>query len=219
MTRALAAAGIVLGLVACEADANKPPPPPTQRNEAVIGTSAPVATTPTAAKSAAPRAPRKVCTRPPAGDGKPLADVAMGRIEASGSPALSSKIPTGEGKWTWVNLWAAWCGPCKEEMPVLKAWESRLGDLLRVAFVSIDDDERLSRRFLDSQPQGGVRASYHLGELEARKAWLDAIALGELSKLPVHVLVDPQGVVRCVIDGAIETQDLPAIEAFLRKGR
>jgi thiol-disulfide isomerase/thioredoxin len=205
-------------IAGCESGPDKPPPPPPERrSESVLQTGpAPAATTAKVKASSAPRAPRKLCERPPAADGKQLADVAVGTIAADGESSLPDRIETG-GRWTWVNLWAGWCGPCKEEMPVLRAWEERLGGLLRVAFVSIDDDERLSKRFLDGQPKGGVRRSYHLGELETRKKWLSAIGLEEVSTLPVHVLVDPEGAVRCVIKGAIEPQDLPGVEAFLHR--
>ncbi len=35
-----------------------------------------------------------------------------------------------------VNLWASWCAPCREELPVLQAAHASLGD--RVGFVGID---------------------------------------------------------------------------------
>ena len=35
-----------------------------------------------------------------------------------------------------VNLWGGWCGPCREEMPVLQAFAERYGD--RVPLVGID---------------------------------------------------------------------------------
>lgn len=48
-----------------------------------------------------------------------------------------------------VNLWATWCGPCREEMPRLQAAYERFGD--RVAFVGVDtqDDPQAAGEFLD----------------------------------------------------------------------
>ena len=48
------------------------------------------------------------------------------------------------GGFTWVNFWAAWCVPCREEIPRLMGWQKKLtgtGKSFRLHFVSVDDDE------------------------------------------------------------------------------
>ena len=128
-----------------------------------------------------------------------------------------ANLPIGVGKWVWINLWAAWCGPCREEMPRLAAWQEKLraaGVLIDLAFVSMDDDERETRRFLEAQPANGVRATYWLPENE-RSGWLGALGLKSSNQLPIHALVAPSGQVACVIEGAVEDRDYPAIAAFV----
>jgi thiol-disulfide isomerase/thioredoxin len=142
--------------------------------------------------------------------------------QAPAAQILSPKIPFGVGKWVWINLWAAWCGPCKEEMPRLIAWQDKLraaGVMIDLAFVSLDDDERQLHRFLEGQPAGGVRASYWLPEGSGRGTWMAGLGLKEMPELPVQALVGPSGEVACVIQGAVEEPDYPAILAFLNAKR
>jgi thiol-disulfide isomerase/thioredoxin len=122
------------------------------------------------------------------------------------------------GHWTWVNLWAAWCAPCKEEMPRLQSFASRVaqaGGELALSFVSLDDDERQLEQFLAAQPETGVRATFWLREGRERDEWLAAAALGKDPSLPVQLLVDPKGKVRCVVNGAISDSDYAEVAAIV----
>jgi thiol-disulfide isomerase/thioredoxin len=194
-----------------------PPPPMTGRANVVVAKETASATVPVAASSSAaspPRPPRQLCAgqspRPAPKGG--LKTAAAASVDPPPTP-----LPLGVGKWVWINLWAAWCGPCKEEMPRIVAWQDKLraaGVLLDLAFVSLDDDERETRRFLDSQPPTGVRATYWLPESE-RGAWLGSLGLKGATQLPVQALVAPSGQVACVIEGAVEDRDYAAIASFM----
>ncbi|MSP26083.1 MAG: TlpA family protein disulfide reductase [Myxococcales bacterium] len=188
-----------------------------ERSQAITGStslvgpgSAPSTTLPPRVKSA-----RKLCL-----DG-PERRHPEGRIEvvsAIGAATLPTPIAFGAGKWLWLNLWAAWCGPCKEEMPRLMSWRRALekdGVRVTLAFVSLDDDEREMRRFLSSQPETGVRATYWLREGK-REDWLTPLGLTVAPRLPVHALVSPRGDVACVIDGALEEADFPQFKALFK---
>jgi thiol-disulfide isomerase/thioredoxin len=140
--------------------------------------------------------------------------------EASGAPALDGDLPKAEGQWTWVNFWAAWCGPCKEEIPRLIGMRDRLakaGSPISLVFVSLDDDERQLDLFLEGQPPGGVRSTLWLPEGSARTSWLKSLHMKVGGELPEQVLVDPGRHVRCFIEGAVEDGDYPEIAALTAK--
>ena len=131
---------------------------------------------------------------------------------------MPANISFGVGKWVWVNLWAAWCGPCKEEIPRIINFHSRLrnaGVLVDVAFVSLDDDDRQLQRFLDTQPEKGLKSTYWLPEGGGRDTWVGALGVKNAGELPVHALVAPSGQVACFIQGAVEDSDYPAIAKIM----
>lgn len=66
-----------------------------------------------------------------------------------------------------VNLWAQWCGPCREELPYYQRLHEEGADTLRV--LGID--------WLDTQPEG-------------------ALALAEESGVTYPLLADPSGALR-----------------------
>jgi thiol-disulfide isomerase/thioredoxin len=167
--------------------------------------------------AAAPARPHKLCE--PDGDTKAraLPRTPASHAEAAGEPALDGELPKAGGDWLWVNFWAAWCAPCKEEMPRLVGWRDRLtkaGVPIRLVFVSLDDDERQLDNFLEAQTAVGVRSTLWLPEGPARTSWLKSLHMKPGPELPEQVVVDPTRRVRCFIEGAVEDADYAEIAAL-----
>jgi thiol-disulfide isomerase/thioredoxin len=217
LAAALALPLALAGAACSEGDRPAPPAVSTSRNNAVLDASGTPGAPASAASGAstAKAAPRDLCAGQKE---RPGPKGALKTKSAAGAGDLPGTIAFGAGKWVWLNFWAAWCGPCKEEMPRLLAWQDRLrkaGVLIDLAFVSLDDDERQLERFLEAQPGAGVRASYWLEEGGARTSFLASLGLKDTPELPVQALVSPNGQLACVVQGAVEDRDYDALAAFV----
>lgn len=214
---------VVLALGACDSPGDKKPvSAPQERSqivEAKASDAAPVQTAqvvPVAA-SGPPKPPRVLCAGQMSGPGRSLAKKPVSQSVASGEAALPEGLALGGG-FTWVNFWAAWCAPCKEEIPRLLRFQQELvkgAPSFKLNFVSLDDDERQLGGFLAGQPPSGLRRSYWLKEGKEREDWLKAAALESDPDLPFHLLFDPKGRLRCVVKGALEDADLATLKTLV----
>jgi thiol-disulfide isomerase/thioredoxin len=213
-----------LALCGCDSPPETSVSAPAERSQIVEAKASAPAPTPPApvvpvAASAAPRAPRALCAGQMAGAGRTLPKKPISQSVAAGEAALPESLPLGGG-YTWVNFWAAWCKPCKEEIPRLARFQQELAESSRgfkLAFVSLDDDERQLTGFLAEQPPSGLRRSYWLKEGKEREDWLKSAALEPDPDLPFHLLFDAKGKLRCVVKGALEDSDLAGLKALLSR--
>jgi thiol-disulfide isomerase/thioredoxin len=172
----------------------------------------------TSASAHAPEAPaRKLCEDDLAQPGRTLPKGSFTGVAAAGEARSDGHLTPDRAKWTWINFFAAWCGPCKEEMPRLRSFQQRLAGSLDVVFVSLDDDERQLRQFLEAQNASGVRSALWLQPGKTRASWLGGLKLKESPDLPAHVLVDRAGKVRCIAGGAVEEADFATIAAIVKR--
>lgn len=167
----------------------------------------------------APVAEKKASTRAALCDARPNSPFPRKRTSGLGTFAqpFEGGVPASNGL-TWVSLWAAWCEPCKKEIPLLLETEERLrkGGLdFRVEFISIDDDERQLSQFLASAPPG-LKKTFWLKEGRERENWLAEAGLPADPRLPVQLLVNQEGKIFCRIDGSIDEADLPAVEKTVK---
>jgi thiol-disulfide isomerase/thioredoxin len=214
----------VLCLSACDAVSEKDAPMATnERSQAItqkgpVTVSAPATIAVATAQPAAAKKPRALCAGKLDAAGHSFPKKHVSRAAAKSASELPEAFTVAAGKWTWVNFWAAWCAPCKEEIPRLLGFEKKLGEAgaaFRLSFVSLDDDERQLNDFLEAQSAAGLHSSYWLKEGSEREDWLKAAGQSPDAPLPFHLLVDPKGKIRCAIQGAIEDGDYAEISAIV----
>ncbi|HET7539212.1 MAG TPA: TlpA disulfide reductase family protein [Polyangiaceae bacterium] len=188
----------------------------TQKGPPALGTPATIAVK-ASEPAAAAKKPRSLCAGKLSEPGHALSKKHVSRAAAKGAQDLPEVLSSGGGKWTWLNFWAAWCAPCKEEIPRLLGFEQKLqaSGAFRLTFVSLDDDERQLQEFLDSQPSAGLHRSYWLKEGSEREDWLKSAGQNPDAPLPFHLLVDPKGKIRCAIQGAVEDADFAEISGIV----
>lgn len=78
-----------------------------------------------------------------------------------------------KGKPMLLNVWATWCGPCREEMPSIERLHKEFGNDLAIVAVSVDDPgkEDEIREFVREfgltfevlhDPAAGIKKNYQL---------------------------------------------------------
>ena len=58
------------------------------------------------------------------------------------TPGPAADLAKLRGRPVLVNMWASWCGPCRDEMPILTAAHERLGDQVQFLGVNTADAPR-----------------------------------------------------------------------------
>lgn len=139
--------------------------------------------------------------------GQPAPDFAL-----KSSTGANLRLSEYRGDVVMINFWATWCGPCRQEMPLLDELSSRYE---RVGFkllgVNIDDDSNRAMAMIEE-----LGVSFPV-LFDARK---EVSKMYDVSAMPVTVIVDREGTVRYVHHGykpGYEEKYLDQVRSLLRE--
>jgi len=152
-----------------------------------------------AAEPVAPVAPAAAPAAPVAPTARPVApDFALRDLEGK-----VVRLADYKGKVVLVDFWATWCGPCRRELPHLKALQDRFG---KQGFVVLGIS-------VDHQGQERVRSFVRKNGVTWPTLLADATVLadyGDVRAIPTKFLIDRQGRVAGRLMGYATEKELEA---------
>ena len=125
----------------------------------------------------------------------PAPDRELPRLEGEGTGSLADY----RGKVVFLNFWASWCPPCREEVPLLTRFQETLGTRGTVLGVTFKDDPEASRSFA---------RKYGVNYPSLRDNRLELAPLYGTRALPETFVIDPQGRIVAVARGTVSQEFL-----------
>ncbi len=139
----------------------------------------------------------------------------VGEGRALALPAVEGAALPAEG-WRWINVWATWCAPCVEELPLIASFQGRMsgaGAPVSTYFLSVDQTAEAVTTYRSAHPDTPEGA--RLADSAGLPALIASFGLDAGATIPIHVLVDPTNHIRCARSGSISDRDEATIRAIV----
>lgn len=91
-----------------------------------------------------------------------------------------------KGKYVYIDVWATWCGPCKQEIPHLQRLEEKMHGR-KIVFVSIscDANRLVWERMVNEKKLSGIQL-----QIDGDRAFLSEFGV---EAIPRFILLDKKG--------------------------
>ena len=142
-------------------------------------------------------------------DRKSAANGAVLMQDKSGKPV---SLESFKGKVVYIDFWASWCGPCRQQFPFSKKMHDALTEKQRkkivFLYISIDDNEDVwIKSIKDLDIQGTHTISKGGWKSEACKKF-------QISSIPRYMIMDAQGII--VDDNAPRPSDSELLQRLIK---
>ncbi len=106
------------------------------------------------------------------------------------------------GKITYINFWAEWCRPCKNEIPFLIQLRDFYNyPVFKMVFLNMDKKENLKKAKSFWKTVGKDAPSLYSSEFSFKKEF-------SVETIPSHILIDKKGRIAMQFHGDINNQKI-----------
>jgi thiol-disulfide isomerase/thioredoxin len=143
-------------------------------------------------------------------------------IELAALDGSRVSLAAARGQVVFVNFWATWCPPCRDEMPSMVALgqdlASRYPGQFKMIAVTVDEDLAAVRSYFAappfSGPPGAMAIAHDADQAVTRAYYAQARGFAPDIKFPETYIVDKSGRLVAYVVGPRDWSD-PAARAFL----
>lgn len=105
------------------------------------------------------------------------------------------------GKWTFIDFWASWCGPCRSAIPHVRKLNEQYAGKMNVYSISCDESEAAWRKAMEQEKMEWKQLRLNPDQMA------EASNLYYISAIPRLILLDPQGRIVCSTNSPDEVDE------------
>lgn len=116
------------------------------------------------------------------------------RVEKMNKSSLNKLIKNRNGKILFLNVWATWCGPCKEEFPdLVKLAEKYKNSKVEIIGLSVDYPDEVESKIIPFLQKNKANFKIYVSDFEDVQDLIDFLSKDWNGGIPATFIFDKSG--------------------------
>jgi thiol-disulfide isomerase/thioredoxin len=129
-------------------------------------------------------------------------------LEATDSNGKKVTLTDLKGKITLIDVWATWCGPCRQESPFFEKLALKYKKIKNIQFIAVSTDQNIQKWYIAAKGKSKTVAQWHANDLDNFSKSYNVVSI------PRFIIIDANG---NFINAKMPAPSELAFESIIRK--